>query len=125
MHRPAILWIALLALLLTGAYCVAATYLSLFWSVFVTDHEQISRFSRWTIVPISSSVDLAMAHWHALAFASLIGHAVWGGRRLRSHRELGALALPLSCHLVWLVTATLLHIGGGLISVVAVSYSLS
>lgn len=124
MKSLSLVMVAALALLATLAYAVAATYLSLFWSVFVPDHEFVGAYTQWTIVPISRSVDTAMAHWHLLAVISLLGNTLWAWRRYAAISRPEALALPLSCHMGWLLCATLLHIGGGLMSVVAVSYSI-
>ena len=111
----------ILATAATIAYCISAWHLSGLWSTLINDPNLVAEFSIYTIKPLPLSFEFAMLHWQLLAMASLIFNVIWGLRLIKEAENSHMIALPLVCHLSWLVLATFLHIAGALASFIAVA----
>ncbi len=115
-------FVSFLAIITTAAYCLAAWHLSILWSTLVTDTTSISMLSVYTIKPISTDVDYAMAHWQGLAICSLVISLAWGTWKTDDAGQMNRLSLALWCHLSVLLFALFAHIAGGITSLVSVIY---
>ncbi len=113
-----------LAVLVTGAYCIAAWYLSALWSTLVVDQESIVQLSAYTIKPLPLSLEFRMLHWQLLAVTSLVINLIWGFRRVRLTGGDSSFSLPLCCHLSLLLFSLFMHLAGGLACFVAIGYQI-
>lgn len=119
--KPRDLWLALLAVCATGAYCLAAGFLSLIWSTLTASPADAPMLARVAVMPWGKNPGVYLWHWNLLALVSLAINITLAVRLRWQNVEITS---PILAHIAWLLFATFVHLSGFASSMVSVIYVL-
>ena len=114
-----------LGVLVTLSYCWAIWWVMGLFSVLTgVETSDRSRLSMVLIAPLNDSFWFKAIHWQLLAAASLLVNIAWSLHLRKTRATDTCHALPLGCHLAWILSCLFLHVVGFLASMVSVVYIL-
>ena len=112
-------WLGLiLSLGLTITYLIFAWYVAALWLILVGDTINTTQLSIFALNPVNLSKQNPILLWQLLALVSLLINWVWAFKRVKASQDNDKILLPLACHVTWILSCVLLHVGGGIASFV-------
>lgn len=115
------IWLGvILSLTLTVCYLIFSWHIGVLWTTHIGDPTHASQLSIFAITPLNLYSDNPIFLWQILAIVSLLLNWIWAYSRVKSSQGYEKILLPLVCHLLWVMSCVLLHVGGGLASFVPI-----
>ncbi|MGP0566412.1 hypothetical protein ACTRW9_06105 [Nitrospina sp. 32_T5] len=108
---PGNCWAYVLLLIVTAGYNVMV----ISGLALLNQHlEAIAPVTYWPRITVVFANEATVMLWPILGIVSLIGNVAWGVHRAGDTANRAPHALPMFCHLAWIVACSLWHIAGAM-----------